>query len=361
MAQAICMAGTLFVDDALGTLAYEPNVRALLSDFIKVRLYGGGAVVGLEALGNYYGGLGNTRLPMTAQVFCMVLNVFLNWVFIYGNLGAPALGVKGAALANTLATTAAFLALFLCFVTGFGAKGGRQGSPLKAGELWRMLRFGLPSGLNWFFEFAAFTFFVNVVVTGLGTTSLAALMSVMQINSISFMPAFGLSSAGAILVGQAIGGKRVDDVPRTVGLTLLVTATWQGLVGIMYLIAPRLFMRAFVDPKVEAGAFLEVGARMLMLSAAWQLFDATVSALSEALRAAGDTAWCLWARLAIAWLVFVPGVLVTVRVFGGRDVAAVLWVVAYIALLALVLWLRFRSGAWRKLDLAGAGHEPTLV
>jgi MATE family multidrug resistance protein len=91
-----------------------------------------------------------------------------------------------------------------------------------------------------------------------------------------------------------------------------------------------------------------------MLSAAWQLFDAVANTLSEALRAAGDTAFCLWIRTLIAWLVFVPGVLVTVRVFGGREVSAVLWLVAYIALLALGLALRFRNGAWRKLDLAGS-------
>jgi MATE family multidrug resistance protein len=90
---------------------------------------------------------------------------------------------------------------------------------------------------------------------------------------------------------------------------------------------------------------------MLALSAAWQLFDATVATLAESLRAAGDTAFTLWARLAVAWLIFVPGSWITVRRLGGGDLWAVGWIVAYLAVLAGVLLWRFRGGAWRRLEL----------
>lgn len=352
-AQAACMLGTLYVSDALGYFDYAPDVRADMTVYLRARLWTGGAAVGLEALGNYYGGLGNTRLPMLTQVLCMVLDIVLNWVFIYGKLGAPALGVEGAAVSSAISTAIGFFVLFGCFVVGFGAEGGRRPSPLRLGELARMLRFGLPSGLNWFFEFVAFTFVINVVVTGLGTTSLAAMMAVLQVNSISFMPGFGLASAGAILVGQAIGAKEHDDVPRIVRMTLGATTAWQGMVGVIYLLLPVPLLWAFLDPRADSAVFLDVGVRMLMLSAAWQLFDGAVSTLGEALRAAGDTAFTLWARVLIAWLIFVPGELISVRVYGGGEVAAVLWIVGYIGILALVLALRFRGGAWRKLDLAG--------
>jgi MATE family multidrug resistance protein len=95
---------------------------------------------------------------------------------------------------------------------------------------------------------------------------------------------------------------------------------------------------------------------MLLLSVAWQLFDAGASVLAEALRAAGDTVFTLWARVAIAWLVFAPGSWISVRLLGGGDAVAVGWFVAYLALLAGVLLARFRSGAWRRIVLV----EPTL-
>jgi MATE family multidrug resistance protein len=93
-----------------------------------------------------------------------------------------------------------------------------------------------------------------------------------------------------------------------------------------------------------------------MLSAAWQLADAAATTLAEALRAAGDTAFTLWARVIAAWAVFVPGSYVSVRWFGLGDRAATLWLVAYLGLLALLLFVRFRSGAWRKFDLAREAH-----
>ncbi|MSP61776.1 MAG: MATE family efflux transporter [Myxococcales bacterium] len=351
LAQVLSVAAIAAVPVALAQLDYDPEVRALMTDYLQVRLLSGGAAIGIEALGSYYGGLGQTRLPMAANVLAMALNVVGNWLLIGGPMGLPALGVKGAAIASALATGIAFAALLGCFLAGVGAPGGRAPSKLLLSELLRVFRFGGPSGFNWFFEMAAFSFFINVVVAGLGTTSLAAMMAVMQINQVSFMPAFGVASAGSILVGQAIGARALDAVPATVRLTLLVTAGWQGLVGLSYLAVPALLLTPFLDGSQASEGLLRIGVRMLMLSAGWQLFDATAATFAEALRAAGDTAFTLWARIAIAWLVFVPGVLVTVRVFGGGDLAAVAWVVGYLGLLAGTLALRFRNGAWRRLDL----------
>jgi MATE family multidrug resistance protein len=222
-------------------------------------------------------------------------------------------------------------------------------------EFVRMLRFGLPVGLNWCFEFLAFSFFINVVVAGLGTTTLAAFMIVMQINSVSFMPAFGIASAGAILVGQAIGAARHADVPRAVRLTAGTAAVWQGLVGLSYLLAPALLMDPFIDGRTATPQVLGIGATMLRLSASWQLFDAAAMTLAEALRAAGDTAFTMWVRVGLAWALFIPGVWLSVRVAGGTHVAATAWLIVYIALLAVVFLWRFRSGAWRRIDLTGRG------
>jgi MATE family multidrug resistance protein len=221
---------------------------------------------------------------------------------------------------------------------------------LKAAELARMLRFGLPSGFNWFFEFLAFIFFINVVVAGLGTPALAAVNSVFALNSVSFMPAFGVTSAGAILVGQAIGAGAKDEVPAVVWLTARTSASWQGLVGLVYLAVPELLLVPFAQG-ADAAQLAELGARMLTVSAAWQVLDATSLALAECLRAAGDTLYPLAARLVIAWAIFVPGSYVTVTRLGGGEVVAMLWLVAYLAVLAVVLWLRFRGGAWRKVVL----------
>ncbi len=359
LTQIVCMASLPFLDDAIAHLDYADDVKKLMGTYLAIRLLSGGPAIGLEALGAYYGGLGNTRLPMAAQILAMVLNVLLCWLLISGHWGAPALGVAGSAWAATIGTTVGFVVLAVMFIAGIGCTASST-SGFSMAEMGKVLRFGVPSGFNWFIEFAAFSFFINVVLPGLGTSAVAAMMSVIQLNSVAFMPAFALSSAGAIFVGTAIGAGAKDDVAGTVWLTVRASAGWMGFVCVVYLLFPRFFMGLFVSAgssEEDLKLFLDVGSRMLMLSCGWQLFDAISMALGEALRAAGDTFFCFLARSAIAWCVFVPGAYFTVRSFDGGAVGAMCWLVVYLGLLALVLFLRFRTNKWRSIEMTeGMGH-----
>ncbi len=347
LAQVLCLLLVPLLPAGLALFEYAPEVREGVRQYLQIRLLSGVVAVGLEALANYYAGLGNTRLPMVASLVAMVLNVLGNWLLIDGHLGFPALGIAGAAWATVASSALGFLGLLGVFL--FEGRGPVL-PRLHGREFLRTLRFGLPSGLNWFFEFLAYNFFVNVVVAGLGTTSLAALMAVMQLNSGAFMPAFAVASAGAIVVGQAIGAGARDDVPRAVRLTFLLTAGWQAVVGVLFLLLPEWTFAPFAGG-AASGALLATGARLLRISVAWQLFDAAATTLTEALRAAGDTAFTLWVRMALAWFFFVPGTWLSVRHFGAGAQVAMLWLVAWIGALALALYLRFRGGAWRRFNL----------
>ena len=335
------------IEPALSLLSYSDEVHTLMAAYLRIRLLSAGAAIGIEALSNYYGGLGRTWPGMVANLVAMTFNVFGNWCLVDGNYGFPALGVSGSAWASTIATTIGFLGFFSYFLLDAKPEARAQ---LKAREFFRMLRFGLPSGFNWLFDFGAFVFFANVVVGGLGTAALAAMNSVININSVSFMPAFGLASAGAILVGQAIGAGHKDQVPKVVRLTAISALTWQCAIGVICAIFPAFLISFFA--KGEGGAEVAViGQRMLIISVAWQVFDAIGNTMAESLRGAGDTLFPMAARIAIAWLVFVPGSYITVRYFGGADVAATLWLVAYLAMLAAALFLRFQAGSWRRIEL----------
>jgi multidrug resistance protein, MATE family len=347
IASGLCVAAIVLTQPILDLIPLDDEVRSLMAGYIVIRLWSGGAAVGIEALANYFGGLGQTRPGMVANVMLMATNVLGNWLLIRGHWGCPALGVRGAAWASTVSTCLAFGGLFGYFLwTGRGVIATR----LRGAEFARLVRFGLPSGFNWFLEIFAFIFFINAVVASLGTTSLAAMNSVFALNSVSFMPAFGLASGGAILVGQAIGAGAKDLVPRAVTLTTAATLLWQGATGVAYFFIPDLLIAPFAQGE-GAAETLKIGVRMLFISASWQLFDAVATTLAEALRAAGDTTFPLLARLVIAWLVFVPGSLVSVHIYHWSDAAATSWIVAYLALLAATLLWRFRTGAWRQVQL----------
>lgn len=350
LTQLAAFAAWFIVDDVLAVLPYTDEVRALMGGYMRIRLLSAGAAIGVEALSNFYGGLGRTLPGMVANLVAMVANVALNWLLIDGHLGVPGLGVAGAAWASALASVVAFVGLFVFFVVD-GPAGQR--AKLSVAEFFRMLRFGLPSGFNWLFEFGAYVFFANVVVAGLGTATLAAMNTVMSINSVSFMPALGLTSAGAILVGQAIGAQRKDEVPGVVWLTARTAMVWQGGVGLLYVLVPAALIAPFASAD-EGAVMADIGVRMLVVSAGWQLFDAIGMSVAEALRGAGDTFFPMMARIALAWLVFAPGSFITVKYFGWAEVGAMAWLVLYLVLLAAVVFLRFRHGAWRRIELIDA-------
>jgi MATE family multidrug resistance protein len=349
------------IGPVLGLFPHERAVRELMGDYLTVRLTAVAPIVGMEVLGNWFGGLGNTRKQMEASIVTMAANVAGCWLFIEGHGGAPALGVVGSALASVIASWLGFAYLVLAFWRYPRLSAIR--TRWSWAELRRMMRFGLPNGFNWFLEFGAFAVFLNVAVARLGKVPFGALNVIIQVNSVAFMPAFGIATAGAILAGQSIGAGAHDLVARIVRMTLLTTATWMGLVGLFYLAFPDAVMGLFArnDPKlgITASQMVVVGAPMLAVSSAWQLFDAGAMTLSETLRAAGDTAWTLGARVVLAWLVFVPSSLVVVYVLHGGTIAIMLCLGSYFAALAAAMTWRFRTGRWRAIDLTG--REPELV
>lgn len=372
LAMLLTIAAIPAIGPTLELTGHAPAVRELMAEYVAIRMLSTGLVVGTEALGNWFAGLGNTRVSMRASLVAMVVNIALNWVLIYGNLGAPALGVQGAAWASVFASAAGFIVCCAAFWRARepSALGkvvvGHVEQPLpvlpdisngrlNSREFARMMRFGLPNGLNWFLEFAAFLIFINLVVAELGTVAVAALMAVVAVNSVSFMPAFGLASAGAVLVGQAIGAGQHDAVPRIALRTWSVTAVWQGLVSVLYFAIPVPLMAIFARDELTSSEVVTLGAQLLAISAVWQLLDATVMTISEALRAAGDTAWTLGARIVLSWVIWLPLAWLSVFVWDGGAIAATWSMVVYFVFLALVMVLRFRNGAWRRIDLTGHG------
>jgi MATE family multidrug resistance protein len=358
LAGALALLAVPLLYPGLKLLRYDDSLAQLMATYLSIRLLSVAPAVGLEALGNWYGGLGNTRPSLVGGIVAMVSNVVLNYALIEPRFGLPGYGVAGAAWASTIASWLGFGVVATGFFTGRGYDRVKGALNLRMSELVRVLKFGLPNGVNWFLEFAAFALFINVVVGHLGTTTLAAFNIVMSINSVSFMPAFGLASAGAILAGEAIGRRAHHEVASIVLLTGKVTATWMCAIGVFYFAMPRTILGWFGSHEGASPELLEIGAVMLGLSAIWQLFDATSITLSEALRSAGDTTWCMGARLVLAWAVFTPASWLAVLSFGGGVYTVMIALIGYLALLAAAFVWRFTSGKWRSIDLVG---EPSLL
>src|SRR5678815_2692699 len=109
------------IGPALAHTSYSPEVRDQMTGYMAIRMTSIFAIVGVEALGNWYGGLGNTWMQMIAGLITMATAVFFNWVLIDGHLGAPAMGVNGAALASVIGSFLGFAFIALAFWRRWGA------------------------------------------------------------------------------------------------------------------------------------------------------------------------------------------------------------------------------------------------
>jgi MATE family multidrug resistance protein len=348
LAGAIALLAIPFLGSMVGLLEYSPAVATLMQQYLAIRLLSVAPAVATEALGQWFGGMGNTGPEMIAGVVAMLTNVLLCYLLIEPRLGLPGYGVAGSAWAAVIATTLGFLVIVVLYT-----RRAKWSFDFRMPEFLRLLRFGAPNGMNWFLEFAAFTLFINLVIGHLGTSVLAAFNAVLQLVNVSFMPAFGLASAGAIIAGEAIGRRALDEVWPTVRLTALLATGFMLTLSTLYAIFAAPLMTLFQPPGAGSTHFLEAGVAMLMLVPLWQFFDALAIVFSEVLRAAGDTAWPMVVRIALAWLGFTPIAWFLVRYADGGVITVMLSLIVYLVILAALLGGRYAYGKWRKIDLVG--------
>jgi MATE family multidrug resistance protein len=147
---------TPLIGPVLGLLGHDPKVHDYMTEYMVIRMTSVGAMVATEALTNWYGGLGNTWMQLVVGVITMIVDLLGNYALIEGHWGFPAMGVAGAAWTSTISSWLGFAIVAAAFHRGWGLPAGAVRAAgrlgLRASELLRMLRFGLPNGFNWFLE-----------------------------------------------------------------------------------------------------------------------------------------------------------------------------------------------------------------
>jgi MATE family multidrug resistance protein len=273
--------------------------------------------------------------------FANVLNVLLDWMFIYGRLGAPAMGVAGAAIATSIGRWALPLVLLLLSWRDLEpAIVPPRREALEAAPLWRTLRIGAPIGLQMMLEYAAFGA-VALLMGRIGTTAVAAHQVAINLASLTFMVPLGVGQAGAVLVGHAIGAR---DQASALGASRAAVAFGVGFMAftaVAFLLLPGPLARLYTSD----AATVELAAALLPVAGVFQLFDGTQAVTSGLLRGAGDTRIPMLTNLGGYWLFGLPlSLLLGFRTSLG---AVGLWwgLAAALGLVATVLALR----TWRLL------------
>jgi len=273
------------------------------------------------------------------MVVANVTNAGLNWVFVYGHLGSPALGVAGSAIATAISRwLMTALLLMLAWRELRPALIPMRSDSWQWQPIARMLGIGLPIGAQQGLEVSAFGA-IGLLMGVIGTVAMAAHQIAITLASLTFMVPLGVATAGAVRVGHAIGAGDEARARAAVRAAYICGVGFMTLTAAAFLSMPHLLSRMFTrDIEVATLASL-----LLPIAGVFQVFDGAQAVGAGVLRGAGDTTAPLYVMLASYWIVGVP-----VSAYLGFRTnlgAAGLWwgFVVSLAAVAIVLLLRIRT------------------
>ena len=348
MALFYFVSGPLF--DLIG---HSPNIRALEVTYFKILTLGAGLPVLGSALACFYTGRGLTWTVMMVHMAGAVVNIPLDYCLINGVGPFPELGIVGAGIATVTASAVIVVTLvLLIFSRSNRVRFGTWDSRAFDKDLFgRLMRYGMPSGIQFFLEVFGITFFIQMLGR-LGDLELAASNIVLSIETLSFLPMVGFHIGNATLVGQAIGGGRPEEGVDATTSTLHITMAYMVVVAAVFVFTPEPLLHLFKaeqhNPSLQS-EIMELGVILLRFVAVFCIFDALNLVFSGAMKGAGDTRFIMWAIAALSLGVMIAPVYIAVEIIGAGLYTAWTLATLYICALGLAFTLRYRQGKWKKM------------
>jgi MATE family multidrug resistance protein len=360
----IPLAGPVF--DLAG---HAPLVRRYEVLYARILMAGSFPIVLMATLSTFFSGRGRTRPILLVNVLVTLVNVVLDYLWIFGRGGFAGWGVAGAAWATVVSQSVGAVAYAAILLRPEFRKahailaGWRFEAPL----FLRLLRYGLPTGLQYSLEIGAFAVFM-MIVGRIGTVPLAASGISFNLNMIVFMPMWGLGIGVSGLVGRYLGADEPAVAERATWSAFWMSLVYMGACGALYLLAPGLLLAPYAAGSVPStfAPVANLSVALLRFVALYSIFDMMNVIFAAGLKGAGDTAYPLKATVALSWGAMLAPAFLLCVVLGAGVYTAWTTATAYVVFLGLLMLRRFRTGGWKALRViephapgldAGAGAE----
>ncbi len=348
LASMVFAAGPLF--DLVG---HSPHIRELEVRYFSILTLGAGLVVLGAAMAAFFTGRGLTRVVMVVHMAGAAVNIPLDYCLINGAGPFPELGIAGAALATV--TAYVLVVVFLGLLIFARANRKLFGTwPRKAFDrdlFGRLMRYGAPSGVQFFLEIFAIAFFVQMLGR-LGDLELAVSNIVLSIETLSFLPMVGFHIGNATLVGQAIGRGRPRDGEYATRSALHITLVYMSCVAALFVGAPEFLLGLFKAGHHTSAEFTEImrlGVPLMRFVALYCFFDALNLVFSGALKGAGDTRFIMWTIGSLSLGVMIIPVYAAVEILGAGVYTVWILATVYICGLGVAFLLRYLHGDWKRM------------
>ena len=307
LAVTLTLPMTVLARSVIGYLdrwGFDPVVLALIEPYLGILVWSMLPLLLYATFRRYLQAMSVVAPVMFALISANVINAVTNWILVFGNLGAPALGVEGAAWATCISRVFMVTVLAGAIVLHDRRVAGgllTHAARIEAARMRRLLTLGWPAAVQTTLEFGVFAA-VTALAGRLEPATLAAHQIVLNLAGLTFMVPLGLSSAAAARVGQAVG--RRDAVgARSAGWTAIAIGSgFMAAAAAIFILLPRPVLAIFTD---DVGV-ITTGVTLLFVAAIFQLFDGLQGVATGVLRGLGDTRTPMLFNLAGHWLIGLP-------------------------------------------------------
>ncbi|SMX37561.1 MATE family efflux transporter [Octadecabacter ascidiaceicola] len=355
---ALLIVPFMYGEDVLLAMGQEPAVAEQGGLYLRITVLGMFPAMGAQVMRSYLGALELTAVQLWITLVALAANALVNYALIFGNLGAPELGIEGAAIASVVIQ-----------ILQMGALMAYTQWKKPEAELFRRIwksdheamvqvfRLGMPIGLTSFAEGALFVG-SSVMMGWIGEIELAAHGIALQLTAFMFMFHIGMTEAATIRASRHFGARDEPELRRGAVTAYGVSLSFGVIVVVLFLAIPAFFVGLFIDPSDPArDAVLALGVVLVMLSALFQFVDAAQIVALSVLRGVQDTRVPMWLAIVSYWVIGIPASYVMAFVLDWGPVGLWLGLTVGLGVAGALLSQRFwwQSVHIRKIAPAAGG------
>jgi len=334
-------------------VGHSAEVQQLEVIYFRVLCLGSGIHIIGMSLSSFFTGRGVTRPVMIIHIIAMLLNVPLDYALINGIWIFPELGILGAAIATVFSWTSAtlLLGLFVFARENDSTFKIRQNYHFDADLFRRLLRYGVPSSLQFSLDVLAFGFFV-LMVGRIGKAELVVTSIAISLDSVSFRPLSGFALGASTLVGQALGRNRPDEAVEAARATMVIVVSYIAVFVLAYVFIPQPLLELFRPRDISPEGFAAIkgmGIVVLRFVAAYLLLDGIYMISTAVLKGAGDTRFIMWCMGVLSVFGMILPIYIGIEIFGGGLYFAWACTAFFLFQLAAVTCWRFYQGKWKTM------------
>jgi len=337
-----------FSETLFRIIGHNQNLQIMESTYFRILCFGGLGPILSSAFAGFFTGRGHNWPVMWVNLFTTTVNVILDYLLIFGIGIFPEMGIAGAALATVIA---GFSSILFYSILIFQAKYEVRfhvfsGRSFDLKFMKRFIKYGLPSGGHFFLEIMGFTGFI-LILGRIGQMELAATNIAININSLAFMPMFGLGIAMAMSVGQNIGAGKPDTAEYAATSAVQLGMLYMVPCTLAYILIPKFFITPFeASPETTQVAIV-----LLRFVAVYALFDTLSILYSSAIKGAGDTKFVMRVTTILSIFVLIIPTYLAVDVFRTDLFIPWAFCASFIIGMGLTFWRRFAGGKWKDMSV----------